>query len=190
VYPGAVEVCDGIDNDCDGDVDIDAAAPPTWYADSDGDTWGDPTAPALGCEPPDGHVADLTDCDDTDAAVHPGAEEVCDGIDNDCDGLADIGAVDAPTWYEDADSDGYGDPTSVVQACEQPDGYVDNPADCADDDPFTYPGAPERCNGFDDDCNGETDYDAAGEVDADADGWLSCDDCDDSDPMVGPFGCD
>ncbi len=109
------------------------------------------------------------DCDEYDPARSSEQPELCNGLDDDCNGLTDAD----PAGEVDDDFDGH-------RSCE----------DCADDDPFTYPGAPERCNGFDDDCNGETDYDAAGEVDADADGWLSCDDCDDSDPMVGPFGCD
>lgn len=71
------------------------------------------------------------DCDDTDPAAHPGADEVCGGGDEDCDGEVDeIDATDAPTWYADADLDGYGDPATGESACEAPPGYVADASDC------------------------------------------------------------
>jgi predicted outer membrane repeat protein len=79
----AEEVCDGIDNDCDGEVDEDLGE--TWYPDLDGDGYGDPAFPQAVCDPDAGLVQDATDCDDGDAAVHPGALEVCNGHDDDCD---------------------------------------------------------------------------------------------------------
>ncbi|MCB9761453.1 MAG: FG-GAP repeat protein [Alphaproteobacteria bacterium] len=104
VFPGAVERCDAADQDCDGAVDEGAADAVAWYVDGDGDGFGDPEAESWACEAPAGAVGDATDCDDADATVHPGAEEVCDdGVVNDCDGAeADAregcrlsGAVDA-----------------------------------------------------------------------------------------------
>ena len=87
------ELCgDGIDNNCDGLVDEDdpfAIGQSTWYADTDNDTYGDADNFVLACSQPPGFVANDTDCDDTDAAVNPAAQEICDGIDNDCDGLTD-----------------------------------------------------------------------------------------------------
>jgi hypothetical protein len=77
------EVCDGVDNDCDGDIDEDLGE--TWYPDADGDGYGDRSQPTASCDPDAGLVADGTDCDDTDAAVHPGAMELCNGADDDCD---------------------------------------------------------------------------------------------------------
>ncbi len=92
---GLTEVCDGIDNDYD--MLVDEGVLLTFYADTDGDGFGDLGHDTLACSLPPGFVTDTTDCDDTDAAIHPGATEICDDIDNDCDGLvdtADPGFVD------------------------------------------------------------------------------------------------
>lgn len=86
VNPDAEEVCDGIDNNCDDEIDEDTATDAgTWYADSDSDSYGDANISIVGCEMPEGYVEDGSDCDDTSELVNPGAAEVCDGIDNDCD---------------------------------------------------------------------------------------------------------
>ena len=88
VFPGSAERCDGLDNDCD--EEIDEGLGQTWYADEDGDGYGDPEATLLTCQDnPEGHVADASDCDDTDATINPDGAERCDGADNDCDGTAD-----------------------------------------------------------------------------------------------------
>ena len=104
------------------------------------------------------------DCDDADAAVHPGAAEVCDGVDNDCDALldGDDDSVDWSTvgdWYRDADGDGYGDASASSTTCSQPDGYIRDGGDTDDTDPLAYPGSEE----VDDDGDGYTD----GEGDSD-----------------------
>ena len=91
VNPSAIEDCNGADDDCDGDVDeglLQAA-----FEDADGDGYGDPERPLEVCEPTEGQSLDGTDCDDQQATVHPGAEEICDAKDNDCDGLADSGEI-------------------------------------------------------------------------------------------------
>ena len=88
VYPGAPEVCDGLDNDCNGSID-DGLATTTYYRDLDGDGYGNPSNAAQFCSPQAGYVLDNTDCNDNNAAVHPGAVEICDGIDNNCNGLVD-----------------------------------------------------------------------------------------------------
>ena len=88
----------------------------------------------------DGAFAD-TDCDDANPRVFPGAEETCDDLDNDCDGSVDEEATDMATWYTDADSDGFGDTSTAVLACDAPSGMVSLGDDCNDADVAFYPGA-------------------------------------------------
>jgi hypothetical protein len=101
VNPAAVEVCNGIDDDCDtlvDDDDGDCTGQPTWYADSDEDGYGDPAVSVQACAQPADHVADNTDCDDEEPAANPGAVEICDDeIDNDCDALVDREDPDCPS---------------------------------------------------------------------------------------------
>jgi hypothetical protein len=134
VFPGADEACNEIDDDCDGDVDEDATDMSTWYADGDGDGYGDPGAPTDACEQPTGTVDDASDCDDQSAAVFPGADEFCNGIDDDCDLDVDEDPVDPNTWHLDADGDGWGVPGADLEACDLPSGYADNADDCDDTD--------------------------------------------------------
>jgi len=210
VNPGASETCNGLDDDCDGATDEpDATGAPTWYADTDADGYGDPANAAMACAQPSGFVADASDCDDADAAVSPGAAEVCNGLDDDCSGVIDDDyAADAPTWYADADADGFGDPANTIAACTQPSGFLAEASDCDDSDPAVNPAAAETCDGADNDCSGVIDDDYAVDTstwyaDVDSDGFgdashtaLACtqpsgyladhDDCDDLDPAVNP----
>ena len=166
VYPDAIEVCDGVDQDCDLEIDEDAADGATWYADSDGDGFGDAAAPVVACEPLPGEVDDASDCDDSRIDVYPGADEYCDTVDNDCDGEIDENAIADGTWYADADGDGHGVLTDSVTSCEQPPGYVALPDDCDDADAARSPSAAEVCNGSDDDCDSYVDADDPDVTDA------------------------
>ena len=175
VYPGAPEFCDGADNDCDGQTDEGAVDAITFYADGDGDGWGDVRVPVAACTQPGGYVADATDCNDGAAQANPGTAEICDLLDNDCDGAIDEAGADALTWYADADADGQGDPAAPLAACAQPAGYAANALDCDDTDASVAVGAAEVCNGRDDDCDGAVDESPAlGSLtfyaDSDADG--------------------
>ena len=93
----------------------------------------------------DGYADD--DCNDADAAVHPGAPELCDALDNNCDGAVDEGVLS--TFYVDDDGDGFGDVEAPTEACSIPDGAVNNSTDCDDVDPTIYPGAEEPCDNID-----------------------------------------
>ncbi|MEL6342345.1 MAG: putative metal-binding motif-containing protein, partial [Myxococcota bacterium] len=125
-FPGADEFCDLIDNDCDGTSDEDDAVDAIiFYRDTDRDGFGDPTQTTAACIAPAGHVSLGTDCDDDNETTFPGADEFCDTVDNDCDGTTDEDdAIDAPTWYIDGDTDGFGDASTATRACAVPDGYV------------------------------------------------------------------
>ncbi len=208
VHPGTVEVCDGIDGDCSGEVD-DGLLFSGWYADTDADGFGDPDTSLSACAQPEGYVEDATDCDDGDAATYAGAAEVCDLEDNDCDGAVDDGAVDERTYYDDVDSDGYGNGALAVSACGLPSGYAESGDDCDDGNSLIHPDADETCNSLDDDCDLSTDEDAVdattwyADVDGDTFGdpavaTLSCrsvdghvgndDDCDDASAENSPTG--
>jgi hypothetical protein len=162
----------------------------------------------------DGYFSD-EDCDDTDPAIHPRADEVCDEVDNDCDGRVDgqdADLVDGETWYQDADGDAYGNPDVVDVRCSLLDGYVHASGDCDDSDPAINPGVAEICNDYDDNCNNLIDGQDPSLIDGtvwcwdgDKDGYgaapprqyrcsqpkgfvADCSDCDDQDEKVGDCG--
>jgi hypothetical protein len=173
VFPGAEESCDAVDNDCDGEVDEDASDAVDWYADVDGDGYGDPGSTLAACDAPSGYLDDAQDCDDSDAAVFPGAEEQCNGVDDDCDGEIDEDAsLETRTFYIDADGDGYGDPEATIEACAAPSGAVElaYATDCDDEDAAIHPAAEETCDGVDNDCDEEIDEQVTSTFWADSDG--------------------
>ncbi len=209
-FPGADETCNEVDDDCDGYIDEDATNATEWFMDLDGDGYGSLTWSEWACEQPAGYVAQSNDCDDTEASVYPGATEVCDDLDNDCDGFVDNNAVNTSTWYADADGDHFGDADTSTQDCDQPEGYVADATDCDDDDISVHPGSVEICDdGADNDCDGLTDDPTAIDAldwyaDSDGDGWgdsstsltqctqpsgyeLLDGDCDDSDDTSHPY---
>jgi hypothetical protein len=200
VNPLADEVCDGLDNDCDeltddDDPTLDMDSAPLWYADNDLDTFGDPALEVARCERPVGGVNNDDDCDDGDPDIHPNAQEVCDGVDNDCDYYVDDSDPDLDTntlttWYADLDGDGFGDPESAVDTCQMPWFYADNALDCDDEDAYLGP-IDTAYWSFDEDGDGF----GVGSID----GGPSCTapepgmvpvlrptDCDDEDPDVHP----
>ncbi len=156
IHPGATETCDGVDQDCDGTIDNAAIDPDLWYADADGDSYGDAAQTTLACDQPSGYVSRSGDCDDSNAAISPRASEVCNSQDDNCDGSVDEG-VGPTDWYLDGDSDGYGDAGIVTNACTAPGGYVADSSDCDDGNASVNPGEVEACNGIDDNCNGQVD---------------------------------
>ena len=181
-HPGMDEVCDGLDNDCSGDVDGDALDIVPWYQDRDQDGYGNEVVVRLSCDPIPTYATAAGDCNDDDPDVHPEAEIRCgEALDRDCDGVD-----------EDFDEDGDG-----FFWCE----------DCKDRNEDIYPDAQELCNGDDDDCDGQVDEEGAIPnsyfPDADRDSYgdpagevVSCEviagyvrdggDCDDHDAAVHP----
>ena len=199
IFPGAPELCDGADNDCDDEVDEELEYI-DWYRDSDGDGYGLADAAVSDCDIPDGYALLAGDCDDDNSSVYPDADELCNGLDDDCDTLIDEDPVDGGVYYPDADGDGYGVDEGETALCEEVEGYASEGGDCDDSNDAINPGATESCNDIDDDCDTSIDEgtDLVQYLDEDEDGFggpffeISCEllegyttqfgDCDDSDP--------
>jgi hypothetical protein len=260
VNPDGVEICNGIDDDCDeliDDDDEDVADQASWYLDEDGDDYGLDSTVLVQCFQPEGYAAvggdcvdsdtaynpgasetDCTDpndyncdgstgyadadedgwpacqeCDDTDEDVNPDAVEVCNGVDDDCNGTIDgADSADAVEYYLDDDGDTYGLDDSTVLDCSLPSGYAEQGGDCDDGDEDINPSVVEQCDDadVDEDCDGlvdDEDTGASGKTlfyaDSDGDGYgdpdtddLRCDgtsawleddsDCDDTDASINP----
>ena len=155
--PGGAPACPTLV--LDGGVCASGATPKMYYEDRDRDGYGNANAPKLLCSKPvvDLYVDNKLDCDDTSAEANPKGVEKCDGLDNNCDGTIDEGLTPVKTYFRDEDGDGYGDIAMPVTACAAPKGFVESNNDCDPNALTVHPGAPELCNGIDDDCNGTKD---------------------------------
>lgn len=216
VYPEAIEICDGLDNNCDGVVDEGVTS--VVYPDLDGDGYGDTDGAEEGCPGPD--TTDRAgDCDDSNSSIHPAAQEVCDpnDADEDCDGLADDldDDTDPKTMsvgYLDADGDGFGANGGESRACSLSVDYIDRDGDCDDSDATINPNGTEVCDPdfADEDCDGfandddpdlveadrwypDTDGDGFGDIQGEVESCAQPSDyiadgtdCDDSDPELNP----
>jgi gliding motility-associated-like protein len=197
INPSITEICNLIDDNCDGQID--EGVQTVYYADVDGDGYGDLNHLVMACVQPVGFVLNAldcndnlltyldvdqdgygvgnpiacgagnnTDCNDINANMNPGVIEVCNGIDDNCSGVADEGLL--TTFYQDLDADAYGDPNNMIAACTQPAGFVLNNLDCNDVANWANPDGVEVCNGIDDNCNGAIDENVLLVYYADADG--------------------
>ncbi len=158
VHPGAPEICDGLDNNCDGVTDpagLDTCS--NFFYDGDTDGYGT-TQALIKCMCAASGLWSSSvpgDCNDADSAIHPGATETCNGKDDNCDGSIDNGA--GTVYFADGDGDTYGNPLVSLQSCSPVPTFVTNSLDCNDGKPLIHPGATEICDGVDNDCNGQTD---------------------------------
>jgi N-acetylneuraminic acid mutarotase len=178
----------------------------TYYQDADGDGYGIPSVAVPSCSPPAGYAASSGDCDDANAAIFPGATEICNRVDDNCSGTVDEGLSvdnDGDGFSCSGDCDDFAPAVhpGAAEICDQRDDDCDGflppderdndgdhfatcQGDCRDDLPGLHPGAPEGCDGIDTDCDGSI---PAFEMDADGDGFRGCTgDCDDGNPARRP----
>jgi hypothetical protein len=144
--------------DCD-DTNPTVAAPTMYYVDADNDGFGDDATGILTCIQPANTVTIGGDCNDANNTIYPGATEICDGFDNNCNGTNDEGLI-FNTYYLDSDNDQYGAGIGLVscEAIPLP-GYVLVNGDCDDTNPNVYPGATEiLANDIDENCDGVDGY--------------------------------
>ena len=156
IHPNAPEICNSIDDNCNGLIN-DGIPTFTFFADNDNDSFGDADVSLDTCSniPPSGFVANSLDCNDNNPNIHPNAPEICNSIDDNCNGLINDG-IPTFTFFADNDNDSFGDADISLDTCSNipPTGFVTNSLDCNDNNPNIHPNAPEICNSIDDNCNG------------------------------------
>ena len=193
-HPQALEICDSIDNNCNGfaddeDENLEITSTKTWYADTDNDGFGSTTTIQT-CIMPDGYTDNNEDCDDSNPDIHPQALEICDSIDNNCDGLIDDedplqDISSTSTWFVDFDGDGQGSIASSLQSCVAPTDYVDNAMDCDDADEFIYFGNASNESTLG--CYIDNDHDGFGDSNSQSTSISSGTDCDDALTYINPM---
>ncbi|MBC8172776.1 MAG: carboxylesterase family protein, partial [Chitinophagales bacterium] len=139
-----------------------------WYADEDNDGDGNTLVTIFACNQPTGYVSSNTDCNDQNGDINTVAGEICNTVDDDCDGSVDEGVLSI--FYADTDGDLSGDLNYPVQSCMAPEGFVSDNTDCDDLNQLINPGTPEICNLLDDNCSGVIDEDVQTRFYADTDG--------------------
>jgi len=154
INANANEICNGADDNCSGQID-EGFVFGTYYQDSDSDGFGNINIVINSCLQL-GYVTNPSDCNDNNASINTNASEICNGIDENCNGQADDGLVFV-NYYVDFDLDGFGALGNMQNACSQPAGFVTNALDCNDGNSYVNPEAIEICNGLDEDCDGEND---------------------------------
>jgi hypothetical protein len=190
VNPRATEDCDGKDDNCSGN-ESDAPGVTQYYADSDGDGFGDPVRLQVSCATPAGYVTNNRDCNDSSAAVRPDqAETKCDGQDDNCNGTPDdtfsvgqqcataqgcpgtfacqsqasaacVSSETPRSWFVDADGDTHAGTPAGASCVPPAPGAVTATDDCDDSSPFAFTGATERCDRLDNNCNTQVDESCA-----------------------------
>lgn len=151
INPAITEICNSIDDNCNGLTD-DELAYVLFFADADEDGYGDLLNDSISCMIFTGYVLDSTDCDDFNELINPSAYDICNNVDENCNGLIDDDAI-FTTYYFDLDEDGFGNLLIDTFACNLVTGYISDSTDCNDSNILIFPTAAEICNTFDDNCN-------------------------------------
>jgi hypothetical protein len=164
INTGASEICNNADENCNGQID-EGLLFSNYYYDFDQDGFGTTDFIEFACAAPAGYADNSLDCNDVNFSVNAAAAEICNDIDDDCNGEIDNGLTFA-TYYADADGDTYGDINNSESLCSNPGGlFVTNDTDCDDNNALANPAATEVWeNGIDDDCNPNTSDVSVGEL--------------------------